>query len=343
MKRLRTSVIAILIAANLVASVLADILFWALAPMLPGQLDESMNALLNSAVEVTITLIIFAVFVVLIINEMTHPIAQLSDAAKKIARGEFNVEISQSKRRDEIGMLERNFQAMVQQLNSTESLQKDFIRNVSHEFKTPLTILSGYAKMLTDNSLTKQEQEQCSHFIVEESRRLSQMVSNILLLSRLDNQGIRPLFDHFSLDEQLRQCVLLLEPKWREQNLELDIQQQAVKIKGNEELLNHVWSNLLENAIKFSRPKGRISIRSYSDKKFAAVKIQDNGIGMDEETKAKVFDQFYQGDISRDKDGYGLGLSLVKRIVDLHQGTLSVESRKGEGSTFTVRLPVSPD
>lgn len=338
MKRLQTRIILLLISVTLVSSVLANILSWTLAPIIFEGQTQEFAEMFGGTVQTGITLIFFAIFVMLIIRELLQPIGRLSQAAKHIAEGNLNIQLPETKRNDEIGMLEHNFRSMVLELRSNEAMQKDFIQNVSHEFKTPLSVISGYAKMLEHDELAPHEQAECSRHIVEETARLSGMVTNILLLSKLDNAGIRPEFASFSLDEQLRLAALQVEPAWRNKWITLELELEPATLFGNEELLSHVWLNLLDNAIKFSDTGGTVSIRLEKADAVVKVTVADDGIGMKEDVLAHVFDQFYQGDASHFEVGSGLGLPLVKRIVDLHDGRLAVSSEPGKGAVFTVNL-----
>ena len=227
-------------------------------------------------------------------------------------------------RDDEIGQLTKNFNKMIRELKNIEYLRKDFITNVSHEFKTPLASIQGFAKLLMSESLPDEERKEYAAIILEEASRLTNLSSNILKITKLENQEIVEKRTLFPLDEQIRKSILLLEPAWSKKNIEFDLDLEKSQFSGDEELLQQVWINLLDNAIKFSNESGIISVRLRQNKKNVTVEIADNGIGMNEETKKRLFEKFYQGDKSR--GGRGLGLSLVKRILDLYGGKISVES-----------------
>lgn len=338
MKKLRTRMILTLLAINTMSSLLAETLTWALLPVLFQGSGEDVGQLFKSVIQSTLTLIIFAVFVVIGINELVEPITNLSNATRRVASRDYSMTIPQSARKDEVGELARNFGIMLQELKSTEYMQRDFIANVSHEFKTPLAIISGYASMLGQSGISGEERAQCVRSIAEEVDRLNKMTSNLLLLSRLNNQGAQMARASFSLDEQLRQTVLCLEAKWREKQIDFIMDVTAVCIDGNEEMLSHVWTNLIDNAIKYSHQESTVHIRTNCLPGHVQVIISDEGIGMDSNTCEKAFDQFFQGDTSRKESGNGLGLALVKRIVDLHSGSIAVESVPAVGSRFTVTL-----
>jgi signal transduction histidine kinase len=226
---------------------------------------------------------------------------------------------------------------MAQELQSIEYLQKDFISNVSHEFKTPIASIQGFATLLKSPETTEEERQEYTSIIIKESQRLSRLSQNLLRLSKLEYQQRLTSEEKFSLDEQLRQTVLLLEPEWAPKEIRWDVNLENTVIHGDAELMQQVWINLLGNAIKFSPQGGEIALSLYvSD--VVKVRIKDQGIGMDEATQARIFERFYQGDTSHAHEGNGLGLPLAKRIIDLHGGALRVKSSPGQGSTFTVEL-----
>lgn len=278
----------------------------------------------------------FFLFVVLSTKRMLRPISRLTEATRKVAEGDFSVRLP-VKRMDELGQLMENFNHMAQELQSIEYLQKDFISNVSHEFKTPIASIQGFATLLKSPETTEEERQEYTSIIIKESQRLSRLSQNLLRLSKLEYQQRLTSDECFSLDEQLRQTVLLLEPEWAPKEIRWDVDLENVFIRGDAELMQQVWINLLGNAIKFSPKGGEIALSLYiSD--VVKVRIRDQGIGMDEKTQAHIFERFYQGDTSHANEGNGLGLPLAKRIIDLHGGALRVKSSPGMGSTFTVEL-----
>lgn len=231
---------------------------------------------------------------------------------------------------------------MVEELGTVETLREDFIAGVSHELKTPLTAIEGYAVLLGEPDITAAEQRQYTQEILDSSRRLSRMVSSILHLSSLDHCSELPGCREFSLDEQLRQCLLELEPHWTRKHLELDLELPEARCTGSEELCRQIWQNLYSNAIKFTPDGGIITTRITTEPGWVTVSISDTGIGMPGEVQKHIFEKFYQGDASHSTNGTGLGLALAKRITDLHGGSISVRSAPGKGSCFSVRLPVQP-
>lgn len=339
MKKIRHKLVLMLVVIMIVSSALANMMAWPLVSEFFADMETWVGELLCKSFENALTLLIFTLFVLIGVREITTPLMKLSAATQRIAEGDFDVVFEPTKRKDEIGELERNFAVMAGELRSTEYMQKDFVTNVSHEFKTPLAVISGYAKLLADATLPAEERGKYSSFIVEEAAHLNHMTRNILLLSKLENTRIKPPMTVFALDEQLRQTALCYVHPCKEKNISLQVDVPEIRIRGNEELLMHVFANLLDNAVKFTPHDGRI--RLYADKADGnvVVSVADNGIGMDAETRKHIFDQFYQGDTSRQGMGNGLGLPLVKRIVKLHRGSVDVASSPGKGSTFSVKLP----
>jgi signal transduction histidine kinase len=227
---------------------------------------------------------------------------------------------------------------MTKELKNIDFLRKDFVSNVSHEFKTPITSIKGFAKLIRDGKLSNDQLLDYSEIIVNESERLSLLSSNLLKLSELDSKMIREQSKLFSLDEQIRKTILILEVQWEKKEIEFDIGLDEISITGDEHLLQEVWLNLIQNAIKFSSQKGTIKINLYKYGDMAKVEISDNGIGIADEDKKRIFERFYKGDKSRSKDGNGLGLVIVKKIVELSNGKIYFESKLGKGSTFIVEL-----
>lgn len=278
----------------------------------------------------------------IISRRTSTPVVELDNAMKEIAKGNYDVEVKINRNTEEYTSLQQNFNIMAKELRSNEYLRKSFMANVSHELKTPISIINGYAELLCDPSLDEHTRAECAEYISRESKRLATMTGNMLKISRLDTQGISTKFSYFSLDEQLRRTVLLLEPKWSSKDLDMDISLDTLDFFGDEELLSHVWSNLLDNAIKFTPNGGRISLSAEQDGELIRVSVCDNGTGMTPETVENVFVQFYRGENSDRSQGSGLGLPLSKRICELHGGRICVSSEPGSGSCFTVFLPFTP-
>lgn len=268
-----------------------------------------------------------------------RPVQRISDAFDALSHGNFSVRVAEESRVAEIREMAKKFNAMTHDLAHIETLRTDFVANVSHEFKTPLSSIEGYATLLQSRSLSVEKREYYTQKILDNSRRLSQLSSNILLLSRLENQELVMGRSEFRLDEQIRRTILLLEDKWTAREIEFDMELPRQMLVGNEALLEQVWSNIIDNAIKHSPAGGSIRISMEQGEGQVAVAIADAGDGMSAEVQRHIFEKFYQGDPSRQEDGNGLGLALVRRIIDLCGGDITVESAPGQGAVFTVTLP----
>lgn len=271
------------------------------------------------------------------------PITRLCRAMKEVAGGDFHIEMQTDSKIDELRELYDNFNCMVRELNSTETLQTDFISSVSHEFKTPINAIEGYAALLQEQDLTPDEQRQYVEKILFNTRRLSTLTGNILLLSKLSSQSIRPRRTTFRLDEQIRQAVLALEQKWEDKELELDVDLERTAFTGYEALLLHVWTNLIDNAVKFDPHGGLLRLRLYQPDEHLLFTIEDSGPGIAAGDEERIFAKFYQSDTSREAEGNGLGLALVKKIVELNGGSVRAENLPQGGCRFTVRLPAKAE
>jgi len=271
-------------------------------------------------------------------TKMLSPIVKINDAAKKVARGDFSVRLEEKSIAKEIEEIATSFNIMVKELSNTETLRSDFVSNVSHEFKTPLSAIEGYATLLQDERSSKEEQAQYVSRILENTSRLSKLTQSILSLSQLENQEIVLQQESYMLDEQIRRVLLGYEPLWEEKELNIDLALEATQYYGSKSLLAQVWSNLIDNAIKFSRKGGTLSIGCRDVDGKVVVRVADTGIGMSEEVRLHAFDKFYQGERSHTVQGSGLGLALVRRIVTLCGGTIELRSREGKGTEITVTL-----
>ena len=269
------------------------------------------------------------------------PLVKLSSASKEVARGNFDVTVSDSSKMEEVQSTFRNFNAMVRELKSISTLSSDFIANVSHEFKTPLSVIEGYAMLLQDDRLTDQEREDYLNKILVNTRRLNTLVGNILMLSKMETKPLPEQYTRFRLDEQLRQVVAQLEPQWSAKGISFRVRLDEVELLGWEQVLPYVWSNLISNAIKFSPSGSVIALTLLEQRECAVVTVSDRGCGMEPDVQERIFEKFSQGDTSHKAEGNGLGLALVRQIVELSQGVVEVESQPGKGSTFRVILPKS--
>ena len=270
-----------------------------------------------------------------------RPVKIITDATEKIMQGVFSVRVEPMHGAgmegfNQIGMA---INAMAAELSGTETLRTDFIANVSHELKTPLAVMGNYATMLQRPGITEEEKNEYANAISVASRKLAQLVTNILKLNKLENQQIFPQPKEFDLGEQLCACLLGFEDAWEAKNLEIETAiEDDMRIKSDPELLSLVWNNLISNAVKFTPAGGKICVSLRTDGTTVAVSISDTGCGMTPEIGQHIFEKFYQGDTSHATQGNGLGLALVKRVVDILGGEVSVLSTHGQGSTFTVRI-----
>jgi signal transduction histidine kinase len=268
-----------------------------------------------------------------------RPIRKIIEATHKVAGGDFNVRLDIHSIY-ELEELSQSFNKMVQELSTIETLRSDFINNISHEFKTPIVSISGFAKLLKDENLSESEQHEYLDIMIAESERLTTLSTNVLNLTKYESLEIVPDITGFRLDEQLRRVVIQLEPKWAEKNIRINIDANDVVYNGSSDLIQQVLLNLIDNAIKFTGVGGAIAICLSQIDSNIILSVKDEGIGMAKNTQAHIFDKFYQEDSSRTKEGNGLGLSIIKRIVDLCSGRIEIYSEPGKGSEFVVLLPV---
>lgn len=273
-----------------------------------------------------------------------NPLRRLITANEEIKRGNYKVRVKEQSPIGEMNNLMQSFNSMAGELEATELFRKDFIDSFSHEFKTPIVSIRGFARQLQkDNEasqLTDEQRREYTDIIAYESDRLARLSSNILLLTKFEKQQIVTDKTEFYLDEQLRRIVLLLEKQWSTAGIEVELDLEEVRYRFNEEMLSQMWLNLIGNAIKFSREGGTVTIRCRQKTNDVVVDISDSGEGMDNETLHRIFDKFYQSDTSHKAEGNGLGLAIVKRIAELAHAEIKVTSELGKGSTFRVKLPI---
>lgn len=267
------------------------------------------------------------------------PIQKISDAFEDLSCGDFSVRVSENEQIDEIRKMAQRFNSMAYDLSHIETLRSDFVANVSHEFKTPLASIEGYATLLQSHNLSLEKRDHYIGKILESSRRLTNLSGNILMLSKLENQETVLDKSEYRLDEQIRKCILMLEDKWSSKKIEFDMELPRIYYYGSEPLLEQVWSNIIDNAIKHSPAGGCIRIAIDNQPGIVCVSVSDDGDGMTADIQKHIFEKFYQGDSSRKTEGNGLGLALVKRITELCKGTVTVKSAQGAGTTFFVTLP----
>ncbi|MGM9638224.1 MAG: ATP-binding protein [Butyricicoccaceae bacterium] len=273
------------------------------------------------------------------------PMKQLAAATAKVAQGDFSVYVPTFHTLDKLDYLDvmiTDFNKMVEELGSIETLKTDFFSNVSHEIKTPLAVIHNNAELLARDGISEAQRQEYTENILHATRRLSNLIANMLKLNRLEKQVIQPVPHTYDLCAQLCACALQFEDMWDKKNIELaaDLEDSAM-IRADEGLLELVWNNLLSNAVKFTPPGGTVTITESSSGGRITVCISDTGCGMDPDTMRRIFDKFYQGDTSHATEGNGLGLALVRRILQLSEGTIEVRSTPGKGSSFTVTLPIS--
>lgn len=292
-----------------------------------------------SLVNLVFTVVLVGTVVTVLVSKyFFNPIKRLREGMEKVADGNFSVQLESRNTAQEVQEVFAGFNMMTQELSSTEILQSDFVSNVSHEFKTPITAIEGYSTLLQGCDNLDGDQREYIEKILFNTKRLSTLVGNILLLSRIDNQNIPASKSELSLDEQIRQCIVALEPDWAKKDIEFDVDMDSLTYFGNENLLMHVWNNLIGNAIKFGPEKGRVKIRLYKKEGRIYFTVEDQGNGISDEAKKHIFDKFYQADSSHREEGNGLGLALVKRILAVSGGEVTAENIKEGGCRFTVVL-----
>lgn len=293
-------------------------------------------------------LLIFGSFSILIgtivsafvVHRVLHPIMILRTNMEKVAKRDFTIQLNQHQSIKEVQKLYTSFNTMVRELNSVETLRNEFTTTVSHEFKTPVSTIQGYVQLLQNSELSQAEVQDYYKRILNGTQQLSTLSDNILNLTKLNNENFVLDKKNFRLDEQIREVILFLQPKWEKKQLEWTFDLETVNIDGDEEFLHQVWLNLIDNAIKYNKVGGMATVTLTKDETDCYIEIKDSGIGMTEETTQKMFERFYQEDTTRKTQGNGLGLSLVKEIIDLHEGEIMAESKPGAGTKFCVQLPL---
>lgn len=272
-----------------------------------------------------------------------QPIEDFAQATRQVAAGDFSVYLAPrhtADRADYLDVIFLDFNKMVEQLGSIETLKTDFFSNVSHEIKTPLAVIQSSAELLTRDTLPLQERDKAVEDILHATKRLSGLITNMLKLNKLEKQAIHPVPEQYDLCAQLCECTLQFEEVWEKKGIEFEAElEDRALIEADPGLLELVWTNLLSNAVKFTPAGGTVRIRQTSDAQSVTVSVTDTGCGMDKATQYRIFEKFYQGDPSHAAEGNGLGLALVQRILQLSEGTIAVHSAPGEGSVFTLRLP----
>ncbi|MBO5756597.1 MAG: HAMP domain-containing histidine kinase [Clostridia bacterium] len=275
-----------------------------------------------------------------------RPVKLITDAAEKIMNGDFSVRVSpmHGSGMEGFNQIGESINAMAEELSGVETLRTDFIANVSHEMKTPLTVMQNYGRLLQSDGLTDAQRMEYAGAITDASHRLADMMTNILKLNRLENQQVYPNLTVYDLGEQLCECLLQYESVWESKNIEIETDiAEEVLVSADAELLMLVWNNLLSNAFKFTDKGGKVTLTLTADQTYATVQVSDTGCGMSAEVGAHIFEKFYQGDTSRATQGNGLGLALVKRVIDITEGEIGVRSTPGVGTTFAVKIRRAED
>ncbi len=309
---------------------------------------EFTQAELTAAAKATMTNVILISIIMAVIDYLRrkftvkNPVKKITEATNKMIAGDFSVRVkpvSKFAADDSFNEIIECINKMAEELSSVETLRTDFIANVSHEMKTPLSIMQNYGTLLQSPELSEEKRMEYAKGVTDASRRLAEMITNILKLNRLENQQIFSDTKEFDLGEQLCECFLQFEDLWEKKNIEIDTDiAEDIKVKADEELLSLVWNNLFSNAFKFTGEGGMVSVSLTATEHHAIVKVKDTGNGMSKDVGEHIFEKFYQGDTSHATEGNGLGLALVKRVIDIMQGEIGVESAIGVGTTFTVKI-----
>lgn len=298
----------------------------------PGDRIERLPLFLFSLVSIGIGTVMSMLFS----TKPLKPLREIMEATDKIANGDYSVRLH-LKGPEEFKILSDKFNHMAEELGSVEMLRNDFVSNFSHEFKTPIVSIRGFAKALKWENLSPEEQTEYLDIIISESERLASLSTNVLYLSKLENQSILTDKKDFNVTEQIRLVIALLDKKLEAKNINIEFDNMEIFTNGNEEMLKQVWINLLDNAIKFSPDGGKIEIHIHEIENLVTVRVTNEGTSLAPEVQTRLFDKFYQGDLSHSTPGNGLGLSIVKKIIDLHNGSISVSSKDGQ-CTFEVTI-----
>ncbi len=319
------------------------------ATMLSRSLNVTLDGEnLNEAAKLTFLNVILLSILFTVIDTIRRKLTieraakQIKEAANRLVKGDFSARVEPIKSifvDDNLKEISKCFNKMAEELSGVETIRTDFISNVSHEMKTPLSVMQNYATLLQSPDLPEKKRIEYAKSIAQGSKKLADMMTNILKLNRLENQKIYPKTSRYNLGEQLCECIINYETVWEQKNIELEADiAEEIYVDGDEELLTLVWNNLLSNAFKFTDEGGKVTVTLEADQEHVIVKIKDTGCGISSDVGARIFEKFYQADTARSTAGNGLGLALVKRVIDILKGEIEVSSVVGEGTTFTVKL-----
>ncbi len=340
-KRSIRTAMSLIVFLILLASVLLTIAIYYIFEHFHVIRPNGSGALWIAAIVFLVCNIIGAIVSSVVFSRYTKPLYKAVQAIDRLGTGDYSVRLDTKDEKLQIRELMETINKTAEELGSIEKMRNDFVDIVSHEYKTPVASISGFAKRLKNGPLTE-EQREYADIIIDESKYLTSMTTNLLLLSRFENTSIIPDKKLYSLDEQLRRSVIRLQNEWQEKDIAVEGDFDEISFYGNEDIVSHIWDNLIKNAVKCTDRGGSIFCCAKQEGNYAVVVIRDSGCGMSEKTMEHIFDKFYQADSSRNSSGNGLGLSIVKRLVELCNGTITVESELLHGTQFTVRLKNVP-
>lgn len=327
----------------LVITVAADVLSFTSRIVIDMVFSNGSTDTENVIASIVSSIVIGTLLSFIAVNFFMKPMVELIKATKRVSEGDYSVQVdmgwAEKHTVRELADLIKVFNEMTRELDRTAMFNNDFIASFSHEFKTPLVSIRGFARQLYNGDLTPEQQKEFSRIILEETEYLSELSANTLLLTSLETSDIVADKREFQLDEQLRTCMLRLESKWTEKNIDLDMELDDVKFTWNEQMLSHVWNNLFDNAVKFTPENGRIFVSCHRSAGVITIRVRDSGCGIRQEALPHIFEKFYQANSSHATKGNGLGLPLAKKIVERCGGRIGVQSEPGRGTEFTVVLP----
>ena len=344
--RIRTLKVRLIISIFVIITTVYALIAMTLLLSYHGDLFEAPDmyhiGLFGLLIMIVIFFILSVMIGLLVFYRLNHlflkPLNELGAAIKQVEKGNYDVELKADARVRELYHLMKGFNRMTKEISSVELLKKDFISYFSHEFKTPITSIRGFSKQIKEHELDPKKQQEYIDIIYRESDRLIRMSSNVLMLTKLEHQATLTDTKFFSLDEQLRRTLLVLEKQWTEKDLELELDLEEIEINSNEEIIKQIWLNVIGNAINYSNHGGKLKITCKKDGEFAKVSIRDYGVGMSDEVRKRIFEKFYQGDASHGASGNGLGMSIVKRIIDMCDGKIVIKSQPKKGTEVILEI-----